>query len=263
MRKAARLAALAAGVTALLAAPTALAQTAPTYGQNDAGGFRNVLPAGEAGVDNALQLAQTQANGAIPPHFNDQLPLYANLVYADPTLTPAQISTYYKDATYGIQPQNVQSQEQPDPTGEPGLVIYRDQYDVPHIYGSTRAEVEFGTGWAAAEDRLFLIDVLRHVARAQLSSFVGGSPSNRAMDESQWGVAPYTAQDLQSQLSAATTLYGAAGAWVAHRIRRDSLRDDPDHDLDLHALLSIVMCWPHDVQSLFPLNAGGPGSDLA
>lgn len=44
--------------------------------------------------------------------------------------------------------------------------------------------------------------------------------------------------------------YTAAGAFVASKVRRQSLADDPDHDLDMHALLSIVMCWPHDVQSL-------------
>jgi hypothetical protein len=45
-------------------------------------------------------------------------------------------------------------------------------------------------------------------------------------------------------------LYAAAGTIVAYKIRRLSLADDPEHDLDGHALLSIVMCWPHDVQSL-------------
>ena len=49
--------------------------------------------------------------------------------------------------------------------------------------------------------------------------------------------------------AAGLAAYSAAGALVAARVRRDSLRDDPEHDLDLHALLSIVMCWPHDVQS--------------
>jgi hypothetical protein len=44
--------------------------------------------------------------------------------------------------------------------------------------------------------------------------------------------------------------YAAAGALVARKVRRGSLADDPDHDLDAHALLSIVMCWPHDLQSL-------------
>ena len=47
-------------------------------------------------------------------------------------------------------------------------------------------------------------------------------------------------------------LYILAGAYVARLVRRDSLRDDPEHDLDLHALASIVMCWPHDVQTVLP-----------
>lgn len=91
------------------------------------------------------------------------------------------------------------------------LTIVRDHYDVPHIYGQTRAELMFGTGYAGAEDRLFLMDVLRHSARAQLSSFAGGSPANRAMDETQWSIAPYTEADLQSQIDAAPRLYGGAG----------------------------------------------------
>jgi Penicillin amidase len=36
---------------------------------------------------------------------------------------------------------------------EPGLVIERDQNDIPHVFGQTRAEVMFGSGWVAAEDR--------------------------------------------------------------------------------------------------------------
>ncbi len=198
-RNAARGVIVAAGAALLLGAPIARADSAP-YGQNDAGGFLDVLPAGEAGTDNAAQLLQFETAGTIPPNFNDQLPLYENLVYADPTLTPAQVPSYFKDATFGVKPENVRSTEQPDPTGHPGLTIVRDQYDVPHIDGSNRGDVEFGAGYAAAEDRLFLIDVLRHVARAQLSSFVGGSPSNRAMDETQWQIAPYREQDLQSQI---------------------------------------------------------------
>ena len=43
------------------------------YGANDAGGFRNVLPAGENGLDNATQLAEFEFNGTYPPHFADQL----------------------------------------------------------------------------------------------------------------------------------------------------------------------------------------------
>jgi acyl-homoserine lactone acylase PvdQ len=153
------------------------------------------------------QLGRYETTKQYPPHFTDQLPLYENLVYADPTLTPSQVPRYFKDATFGVKSQNVALTEHP----EAGLTIVRDRYDVPHIYGKTRAQTEFGAGYAAAEDRLFMIDVLRHVARAQLSSFVGGSPSNRAMDETQWEIAPYTEADLQWQVNNAKKFYGAAG----------------------------------------------------
>ncbi len=166
-----------------------------------------MLPAGEAGNENAVQYGQYKSSGNPPPHFTDQLPLYKNLVYADPTLTPAQVPNYFKDATFGVKPADVASVEHP----EAGLTIVRDEWDVPHIYGKTRAQTEFGAGYAAAEDRLFMIDVLRHVARAQLSSFVGGSPGNRAMDESQWQIAPYTEADLKWQFTHARQFYGAAG----------------------------------------------------
>jgi acyl-homoserine lactone acylase PvdQ len=181
------------------------------YGTNDAGGFRNVLPPGENGLVNAAQLAENKLTGALPPHFDDQQPLYTNLVYASPTLTPAQVPTYFKDATFGVQTSNVASTESP----RADVTIVRDRgYGIPHIYATTRAGLMFGAGYAGAEDRLFLMDVLRHTARAELSSFVGGSAGNRAMDATQWAIAPYTEADLQSQIDAAPVLYGAAGTQV-------------------------------------------------
>ena len=132
------------------------------YGTNDAGGFRNVLPAGENGLDNAVQLAEFELNGTYPPHFEDQLPLYANLLHASPTLTHEQIASYFKDATFGVKEGEVESKVSP----RSDVTIERDSaYGVPHIYGSTRAGVMFGAGYAGAQDRLFLMDVLRHTAK--------------------------------------------------------------------------------------------------
>ena len=75
------------------------------------------------------------------------------------------------------------------------MTIQRDSFGVPHIYGATRAGAMFGAGYATAEDRLFMIDALRHAGRAQLSSFAGGS--NAAMDESIWADTPYSESELQ------------------------------------------------------------------
>ena len=206
---------VAATAIGLVTAPTAGAAAQP-YGTNDAGGFRNVLPAGENGLDNAAQLAEFQLNGTYPPHAVDQLPLYANLMYASPTLTREQIPSYYKDATFGVKEGDLASSESP----RADVTIERDSsFGVPHIYGATRGGVMFGAGYAAAADRLFLIDVLRHAARAELSSFVGGAEGNRAMDRTQFMIAPYTEADLQAQLDNAGKLYGADGEKVVADVK--------------------------------------------
>src|SRR4051795_13566342 len=194
----------------LLAATTAYAEPQP-YGTNDAGGFRNVLPPGEAGTDNALQLAQFEGNSTRPAHWDDQQKLYENLVLASPGLRHDQIGDYFKDATFGVKAEDVASTISP----RPGVTIIRDkQYGVPHVYGDTRADVAFGAGYAGAEDRLFLMDVLRHTGRATLSSFVGGANGNRQMDRTQWALAPYTEADLQKQVDQAPVLYGDLGRQV-------------------------------------------------
>ncbi|MCU1281051.1 MAG: hypothetical protein JWM53_4597, partial [bacterium] len=206
--------------TALISLLAVLACAAPAtadvqpFGTNDAGGFRNVLPPGAAGTDNALQLALFQATGAMPAHFTDQQPLYDGLLYASPTLTHDDVGKFFKDATFGVRDGDVASTESP----RPGVIIVRDkQYGVPHIYGATDDDVEFGAGYAGAEDRLFLMDVLRHTGRAQLSSFVGGAAGNRAMDRTQWAIAPYSEDDLQKQIDLAPIVYGPAGKTLVER----------------------------------------------
>ncbi|HEX6458529.1 MAG TPA: penicillin acylase family protein [Thermoleophilaceae bacterium] len=181
------------------------------YGANDGGGFRNILPPGENGFDNAAQLAAFEATKARPPHNDDQLGMYSNLIYAAPGLTEAQIPSYFKDATFGVQPNDVESTESP----RSDVTIERDKgFGVPHVYGATRAGTMFGLGYATAEDRLFFIDILRHLGRAELTSFAGGAPGNQAFDQQQWATAPYTEADLTKQVNQFTQLYGADGDQV-------------------------------------------------
>jgi acyl-homoserine lactone acylase PvdQ len=185
---------------------TASAAAPQPYGTNDAGGFRNVLPPGENGLDTFTQLLEFKGLHRLPPHFADQQPLYENLLFASPTLTESQIPSYFKDATFGVPAGEAESTIEP----RPGATIVRDKaFGIPHIYGTTRADTMFGAGYAGAQDRLFLMDVLRHTGRAELASFLGGS--NAGADASQWGFAPYTEADLEKQLAQAPQLYGQAG----------------------------------------------------
>jgi acyl-homoserine lactone acylase PvdQ len=193
-------------VALALLAPAAQAAAPQPYGTNDAGGFRNVLPPGERGLVTLPDVLAFKGTDAIPPHFADQQPLYENLLYAGPTLTEAQIPSYFKDATFGVPAGGVESTIEP----RPGVTIQRDSaFGVPHVYGDTRADTMFGAGYSGAQDRLFLMDVLRHTGRAELASLLGGS--NAATDAGQWGFAPYTEADLEKQLTQAPQLYGKAG----------------------------------------------------
>lgn len=205
-------AALAAGSVA--AVVPAQAANDGQYGRHDAGGFRNVLPPGSKGVDNQQEFSDFITSGALPDHWADQQPLYENLLYAAPTLKGRQIANYFKDATFGVASGNRASTERP----RDGVKIIRDaDWGVPHIYGKTRMDTMFGAGYAGAADRLFLMDVMRHTGRAELSSFLGGG--NLSSDESQWRFAPYTNRDLRKQVRLLKDEYGALGRRAVREVR--------------------------------------------
>ncbi|MGH2761727.1 MAG: penicillin acylase family protein, partial [Thermoleophilaceae bacterium] len=195
----------------------ASAQPAPQpYGTDDAGGFRNILPPGSNGHADAGQVIAFSLGGPLfgtgneprPPHNSDQLGLYADLVYESPGITADDLTTFFKDATFGVRPDDVAKTYSP----RDDVTIVRDEsFGVPHVYGADRAGAMFGAGYVGAEDRLFLMDVLRHAGRAQLSSFIGGSEGNREMDRNQWRIAPYTEADLQRQFDLGDEVYGEAG----------------------------------------------------
>jgi acyl-homoserine lactone acylase PvdQ len=174
----------------------AAAVAAPEPGgfrENDAGGFHAVLPPGANGFGSGPQLIQFQIDGSRPPHNSDQLPLYRDLVYEYPQLSVNRLDEYFKDASFGARPGAVERTY--SPRGD--VTIVRDDWGVPKVYGASRAGAMFGLGYAAAEDRLFFMDALRHAGRGELSELAGGA--NVEMDESVWGDSPYTEGDLQRQ----------------------------------------------------------------
>jgi hypothetical protein len=190
------------------------------YGTNDGGGFWNILPPGQNGHASAADLAAFFAacppgetncpDAPRPKHSSKELQMYGDLVYNSPGLRAADIPKFFKDATFGVRPDGAERIY--SPPGRDDVTIVRDSgFGVPHIYGETRAGTMFGLGYVGAEDRLFVMDVLRNSGRAQLSSFAGGAAGNREMDHTQWELAPYTEADFQRQYDLADEVYGAAG----------------------------------------------------
>ena len=194
---------LAATLTvALLLVATGLAGAQPGPGRyqdfNDARGFLNIVPPGQDGVLNGPEAIAAQG-GMFPPHFMDQLGMYGDLVYNAPGLTEAQLLDFYKDASFGVRDDDIDRVYSPTAS----VTVVRDKsFGVPHIFGDTRYATMFAAGYTGAEDRLFLMDVLRHLGRGRLSEFLGGSQSDIDMDRGQIAIAPYKEADLTAQLQA-------------------------------------------------------------
>ncbi|MFL5868549.1 MAG: penicillin acylase family protein [Thermoleophilaceae bacterium] len=197
----------------VVAAALALLLAAPAFGR-DYGGFRDVLPGGQGGTVNAFGLGSYEASGDPPSSFTNQLPLYSGLLYASPHLAPADLDRYFKAESFGT-PGSGARAEHP----KAGVTIERDSYDVPHVYGATRADTEWGAGYAGAEDRLFFMDVLRHTARGRLSELIGPGEhdSTLQMDANQLKLADYSEEELQRMIDE-----GAGRDAEARQIKADA-----------------------------------------
>lgn len=206
-----------AGVCVLIAglltplSTTAVSAAAETAANDHCGGqCSDILPPGENGNATLAQILLNQAFGTQPAHAEDQLGPYANLATGYSGLTTERINSFFNDASFGVPSDQVASTEKPAGRGD--VTIVRDKKTgVPHITGTTRYGTEFGAGYAAAQDRLWLMDVFRHVGRGQLTSFAGGAPANQGLEQQFWRNAPYTEADLQAQIDRAVATSGARG----------------------------------------------------
>jgi acyl-homoserine lactone acylase PvdQ len=127
----------AAGVLALVAAAPAGASITDL-----SGGAFQILAPGEEG-----NLPQNEFS-------TDQGELYNRLTPLRGKVTRAELERDYIS----------EKLQEPDMAGDTeeftsraGLEIWRDKYDIPHIFGATRGDVMFGAGWVAAQDRGILL----------------------------------------------------------------------------------------------------------
>ncbi len=129
----------------LVVAPSAAAETA-----------RYILPPGNFG---GLPTTQNSL---------DQLPLYDGLTPLRGNVTAADVNRFYLAEDF--KPIGATRDE---PTGRAGLRIVYDSYGVPHIYGNTRDDLSFGSGWVTARDRGLLLSLGRGPARVAVADVPG------------------------------------------------------------------------------------------
>jgi acyl-homoserine lactone acylase PvdQ len=199
--------ALATGLVACFAAATpALAQSPPPIRVPTFGGFRSVLAQGEGQSVNGADFAAYEASGNPPDTFVNQQPLYVGIMPRAATLTAPQLDVFYKNTTFGQVPGGIGSVVSP----RPGVRIFRDaRFHMAHVYADKRDDLMFGAGYATAEERLFLMDAVRHTAEGNLAELTG--PGAASDDSSQLTDQDFSPQELTAQFDALPTRYGAAG----------------------------------------------------
>ncbi len=157
----------------------------------------DILPPGENGNATLVDILGNRAFGTHPEHSTDQLGPYGDLAGGYRSLTDDKLRDFFNDSSFGVSEENVAKVDKP----RDDVTITRDkQTGVPHIQGTTRYGTEYGAGYAAGQDRLWLMDLFRHIGRGELTSFAGGAAANQGLEQQFWRTAPYTEKDLQAQV---------------------------------------------------------------
>ncbi|MFI9581881.1 penicillin acylase family protein [Streptomyces sp. NPDC052236] len=209
--------ALAAGLLAPLHQAAATPQSARTAAPTAAaaadgdlcqGKCSDILPPGQTGNATLADILVHQVFGTRPAHSSDQLARYDSLAGGYGGLTDAKLNDFFNDASFGVPANQVESVTSP----RSDVTITRDKKTgVPHIKGTTRYGTEFGAGFAAGQDRLWMMDLFRHIGRGELTSFAGGALANQGLEQQFWPQAPYTEADYEAQIQRIRSTEGARG----------------------------------------------------
>lgn len=104
----------------------------------------------------AYQILAPGEEGGFPPNkfSTDQGVLYNELTPRQGDVTAPLLQKDYLSEKFHEPHQAGDTEEM---TARAGVEIWRDSYDIPHIFGATRGDVMYGSGWVAAQDRGLLL----------------------------------------------------------------------------------------------------------
>jgi acyl-homoserine lactone acylase PvdQ len=161
-----------------------------------------VLPPGQ---DGSLLLSEIFSGGG--PHVADQLERYAALP-EDPGVADNEIATYFRSFQFG--PEGGVGEEICPVAAD--VCILRDAaFGNPHVFATgegTFEDAAYGVGYVTALDRLFEMDVFRHVASGRGAEFLGPDFLESDIVTRREG---YTEPEVQAMIDAFPTRFGATG----------------------------------------------------
>src|SRR3569833_621011 len=134
----------------LCAVAATLALPPSASAKDYAGTALNIIPSGQYGSVPVPAGAETQAQmyDGLTPLFNH--------------VTAGDLTKYFKPETFGTAGQCPCRTER---VPHPGIKIVRDRFNVPHITGRNKLDLDWAAGWVAQEDRGLLLAQARYPAR--------------------------------------------------------------------------------------------------
>ena len=170
---------------------------------------------GRRAKDRARYILPPGNYGGLPTtdESRDQLAMYDGLTPLRGNVTDADIDSHYLPENFEPVGNTTEIQ-----TGRPGLRLLYDEYGVAHVYGQSRDDVAFGSGWVTARDRTLLLLLGRGPARAAVAD-VPGIDAFSLVTSGQSFVPSAATEDLVTQqIELIKKTYGAKG----RRIIRDA-----------------------------------------
>jgi acyl-homoserine lactone acylase PvdQ len=153
------------------------------------------------------------SNGSLTFDRNtrDQAALYDGLTPLRGDVTEKSIKRWFKRAPLGLAGETPKKVERP----RKGVVVARDRYGVPHVTGTTEANVAFGAGWVTAADRGLLLGLIRGPARLAAIDAPGFDPISLALSGKTFVPSAETEAFLANQLDALRATPKLGGRLVA------------------------------------------------
>ncbi|HVL33984.1 MAG TPA: penicillin acylase family protein, partial [Actinomycetota bacterium] len=131
MRRALSVGVVAALTLAAMPQPSAAQPGAYRAGDGAVRAF-SILPPGQGRHPTLVEFMQASAGAGRPHHTDDQLTMYESLVRGAADLRDEDITTYFKDASFGVRSDDIARAYSPSA----GVTIVRDRsFGVPHVYG--------------------------------------------------------------------------------------------------------------------------------
>src|SRR5215213_321314 len=182
-------------------AASCLAVVAPAYAVRDYSSTAlNIIPSGQWG------------SFPVPKRATDQAKMYDALTPLFDDVTKADLLRNFKSEKLGIKKQGRMRRER---VPRKHVRVFRDRFNVPHIYGRTNDDVTWASGWVVAHDRELLLEQARYNSRVAVVDAPGLSAIGLVVGGKAFKPSSQTERELAKEVGKLKK-YGKRGRRLLH-----------------------------------------------